>query len=87
MARQRGFERYQGQTAEEIDVSAADFTTDPLGIFYVRASGGTGNIAVVTADGTTATFKGVGDPEYIPVAVKKVLTSGTTYSGDLLAVY
>jgi hypothetical protein len=87
MARQRGFERYQGQTAEAIDVSAADFSTDPVGIFYVRASGGTGDVAVVTADGTTVTIKGVGDVEYIPIAVKTVLTSGTTYSGDLLAIY
>lgn len=87
MARQRGFERYQGQTAEAIDVSAADFSTDPVGIFYVRASGGSGDVAVVTADGTTVTIKGVGDVEYIPIAVKTVLTSGTTYSGDLLAIY
>lgn len=87
MARQRGFERYQGQTAEVVDVSAADFQTDPVGLFYLRASGGSGDVAVVTADGTTATFKGVGDVEYIPVALRKVLTSGTTYSGDLLAIY
>ena len=87
MARQRGFERYQGQTAEAIDVSAADFSTDPVGIFYVRASGGSGDVAVVTADGTTVTIKGVGDVEYIPIAVKTVLTCGTTYSGDLLAIY
>ena len=87
MARQRGFERYQGQTAEAIDVSAANFSTDPVGIFYVRASGGSGDVAVVTADGTTVTIKGVGDVEYIPIAVKTVLTSGTTYSGDLLAIY
>lgn len=87
MARQRGFERYQGQTAEAIDVSSADFSTDPVGIFYVRASGGSGDVAVVTADGTTVTIKGVGDVEYIPIAVKTVLTSGTTYSGDLLAIY
>lgn len=87
MARQRGFERYQGQTAEAIDVSAADFSTDPVGIFYVRASGGSGDVAVVTADGTTVTIKGVGDVEYIPIAIKTVLTSGTTYTGDLLAIY
>ena len=87
MARQRGFERYQGQTAEAVDVSAANFSTDPVGIFYLRASGGTGDVAVVTADGTTVTIKDVGDVEYIPIALKTVLTSGTTYSGELLAIY
>ena len=87
MARQRGFERYQGQTAEAIDVSVSDFSTSPVGIFLLRASGGTGDVAVVTADGTTVTLKNVGDVEYVPIALKSVLNSGTTYSGDLLAIY
>ena len=87
MARQRGFERYQGQTAEAVDVSAADFVTSPRGIFFLRASGGTGDVAAVTADGTAVTFTNVGDVEYIPVGLVEVKTTGTTYSGDLLAIY
>lgn len=40
--------------------------------------GGAGDVVVVTAKGTTVTIEGVAAGTLLPIAVKKVVSSGTT---------
>lgn len=53
-----------------------------LGIYV----GGAGDIAVVMADGTQATFKNVSAGVVLPISVTRVKLTGTTAT-NLLAVY
>lgn len=43
--------------------------------------GGTGNLAVIMAGGQTVTFNGAVAGTILPIAVKRVLASGTTATG------
>lgn len=48
--------------------------------------GGAGNVAVITAQGDTVTFNGVAAGYLLPVAVSRVLATGTTAT-NLVALY
>ncbi len=52
----------------------ADLTRVPRSIYV----GGAGNIALVTAKGTTLTFVGLGAGQVLPMRANRVLATGTT---------
>ena len=63
-------------------VTPNDSTTFTPSVIYV---GGAGNVAVITAQGTTVTFVGMLAGSVVPVRVKAVLT--TTTATNLVRVF
>lgn len=61
--------------------------SDTTELKYVRGLyiGGTGDVAVVCADGSTVTFVAVPAGSLLPVQVVQVLATGTT-AGDIVAL-
>lgn len=62
-------------TADAFAVTPSDSTVITAFGFYV---GVTGNVAVVTSRGTGVTFTAVPAGEIIPLAISKVMSTGTT---------
>lgn len=80
----RGNEIYQGNTVEQVDVSAEDFVKSPVKSFIVRCEGGTGNIKVKTASGDDFVWRKTSDgPDVLYCPVVRVYNAGTTYTGDI----
>jgi hypothetical protein len=80
----RGNEIYQGNTAEQVDVSAADYVPDPFRSFIVRCTGGTGVIKVKTVGGDDFEWRvSAAGPDVLHVPCNRIYTTGTTYDGDI----
>ena len=56
-------------------VTPSDSAVNAFTQLYV---GGTGNVALVTADGTTVTFSGVPAGTILPISTAQVLSTNTT---------
>lgn len=80
----RGNEIYQGNTAEQVDVSSADYVPSPFTSFIVRCEGGTGNIKVKTASGDDFVWRKTSDgPDVLYCPVVRVYNADTTYDGNI----
>jgi hypothetical protein len=66
------------RTRVAIDAKAVTPSDSAANVFSRLYVGGTGNVALVTADGTTVTFSGVPAGGYIDVATSQVLSTNTT---------
>ncbi len=63
---------------------------DSTDVAYVTRAiwvGAAGNIALVMADGSEVTFNGVQAGTLLPIRVKRVKSTGTTASLNLLGLY
>lgn len=68
--------RNTASAAYSVTITKSDSTiVGPLRALYV---GGTGDVAVRMADGTTPTFVGVPAGTLLPIQCDKVLSTGTT---------
>jgi len=80
----RGNEIYQGNTAEQVDVSSADYVPSPFRSFIVRCEGGSGNIKVKTVGGDDFVWRKTSEgPDVLYVPCVRVYNADTTYSGDI----
>jgi hypothetical protein len=60
--------------SDDDDISANGFY--PRSLFV----GTTGDVAVMLVDGSTVTFKNVANAQHLPIAVRRVLATGTAAS-------
>jgi hypothetical protein len=86
------FDVFERQTTELDSPAVGGFAVTPSDItVFTRATraiyiGGTGNLAVVTLDGSTLTFIGMVQGSILPMRVKQVLSTGTT-SINIVGIY
>jgi hypothetical protein len=70
------------QSASTVSPSDTNVLPQTRGLYI----GGSGNLAVVMADGSSVTFTGVTAGVIFPVSVTKVMATGTTAT-NIVAVY
>ena len=72
-----------GSRAEDVDVSAADYTASQNVSLFIGTGG---DIKVDLVDGGTVTFKNIFDGTFLPIVVDKVYNADTTAS-DIIAIW
>lgn len=65
-----------GRIVSKVAVSPSDTAANEFDALFVGVGGDLATVAVKDAD--AATYKNIGDGEFIPEACKKVMSTGTT---------